>query len=425
MLVPAQSIFFLGLLLSLSFCPLTTPHFWHKHEKKIILFWGIGCIFSLNYTFGLSKSFNLLADMLLHEYIPFIVLVCAIFTINSGLHINLNMKASPVKNVLVLTVASLFSSIIGTTGASMLFLRPLIRMNHERKYKTHNIIFFIFSVANIGGSLTPLGDPPLFIGFLNGVDFFWPTKHLFMPFLITIIILLLTYFLIDKYLWKKEIIPLEKAKSINISIEGKKSFIFIFLMIILIPFSSHLSSKIIHFGAQEVLLSNILRDALLIILSIASYFLTKQEIRHKNHFSFAPLSEVSILFLAIFTTMIPITFIINAGASSSLRLSSASSYFWISGILSAFLDNAPTYLVFFTLAGGNAQSLMQSVSTLQAISLGTVFFGAMTYIGNTPNFIIRSIAKQSQITMPSFIGYLGWSCIILLPIFFIISMIFF
>ena len=432
MITPPISLtfFFIGLLLSLSLAPLLLPKFWHLYEKHILGFWSGGCAICLSHYFGFEQTFGWLWAMLLHEYMPFIVLVIAIFTINSGFHLDIQAPSTPFYNITILTVASLCSSIIGPTGASMVFLRPLIRMNSARQHKVHTILFFIFTVANVGGALTPLGDPPIFIGFLKGVDFFWPTKHLLAPFGLTMVMLLGLYGIIDCYLWSKEE-KTPKISRVNIFITGKRNFVFLFCMILAVPLSTMVSFPKIRLGTEVVQLNFIIRDILLLGLAFFSYRTTSPDIRRRNHFSWAPLSEVASVFLAIFTTMIPVSLILDAGRHGPLSGlfhmvdQGPFAYFWLSGLLSAFLDNAPTYLLFFQLAGDNASDLMKNVVTLQAISLGTVLFGAVTYIGNTPNLVIRSIAKQHDIPMPSFLGYLGWSSLFLLPVFYILSLVFF
>jgi Na+/H+ antiporter NhaD/arsenite permease-like protein len=422
--------FFVGLLLSLSFIPLLFPKLWHRYENYILSFWGVGCCVALIKMFGWSVFSHWFLEMISHDYIPFTVLLVAIFTINSGFHIDLKTTPSPLKNGIILAVASIFSSIIGPTGSSMIFLRPLIRINKDRKHQTHTIVFFIFTVANVGGALTPLGDPPIFIGFLNSVDFFWPIKYLFHPFCLVMACLLLIYFFIDTFFWKKEtLIPGDS--SITCSIQGKRNIIFLLAVIVLVPLSSYLSLGSVIIAHIKLEMSHLVRDGFLLLFAICSYLITPKDIRHKNHFSWAPLSEVARVFLAIFTTMIPVTLLLQKGGNGpmsglfKLMDHGPKAYFWLSGTLSAFLDNAPTYLLFFRLAGDNAKELMQNVSILQAISLGTVLFGAMTYIGNAPNLMIRSIAKQSQIAMPSFVGYIGWSCLFLLPVLFLLSLLFF
>ena len=437
---------FIGLLLSIAIIPLLAPLFWHRNFGKISAFWSLLFIFPFLYHYGISEALYHLLHVLLLEYIPFIILLLSLYTISGGIRLKGYLAGTPLINTLLIMIGTVLSSWMGTTGSAMLFIRPLLRANKRRKFKVHIIIFFIFLVANIGGSLTPMGDPPLFLGFLNGVSFFWTTKILFLPMLFVSIILLMIFYMIDSYYYKKEEFQFEYSINNNnpLILEGKINFILL-LGVMLFVLLSGLWNSNYCFTLMKVHLDlqNIVRDVSLVVLAFISWKFTKPHIRNKNGFTWFPIQEVSKLFIGIFLTIIPAIAILNAGEHGALKdillmvqdddgnnLNSA--YFWITGVLSSFLDNAPTYLVFFNLAGTStpegmeiAKYLMYEIpTTLLAISLGAVFMGAMTYIGNAPNFMVKSIAEENKVRMPSFFGYILWSFIILVPIFMLVNIIF-
>ena len=415
---------FIGILLSIALMPLINHHFWEKNFGKISFFWALSFIIPF---YLLTHSFSIVTyeilRVLLLEYFPFIILLLSLFTVAGGISIQGKLIATPKLNLLLLGIGTALASWMGTTGAAMLLIRPLLRANKWRLHKVHVIVFFIFLVANIGGALTPLGDPPLFLGFLHGVSFFWTTRYLFTSFLYVSIILLIVFFFIDSYYYKKESkIPEDKTNFKEIKILGKINFIFLGLIILSVLMSGfwnpHISFNVMSIHLE---LQNILRDIFLLIIAYLSLKFTKPEIRAFNGFTWFPIIEVSKLFIGIFITIIPAIAILKAGKDGDLSfivnlLTDDSGnplnamYFWLTGILSSFLDNAPTYLVFFNTAGGDPVSLMTTMkSTLLAISAGAVFMGAMTYIGNAPNFMVRAIAEENGVKMPSFFGYMAWS----------------
>ena len=428
---------FVGILLSIAIFPLVASDFWHHNFGKISAFWAT--LFIL--PFMLSQGWQITLYEVLHvgllEYIPFIILLLALFTISGGVQLTGSLVGTPIINTAIILVGTLLASWMGTTGAAMLLIRPLLRANKERKYKVHIVVFFIFLVANIGGSLTPLGDPPLFLGFLKGVDFFWTTKAMFLPMLFMVISLLIIFYIYDTIQFKKEE-PLPQVSSKEkIGIKGSFNLLLIFGVICSVLLSGfwkpNIEFTIYHVHVE---LQNIIRDILLLLLAYGSWKLTIKEIREANEYTWFPIQEVAKLFAGIFITIIPAIAILKAGTSGALAgiINSVSSdsgpvnnmYFWLTGILSSFLDNAPTYLVFFNTAGGDPQVLMGELSqTLLAISAGAVFMGANTYIGNAPNFMVKSIAESSGIEMPSFFGYFLYSLIILFPLFGVISLLFF
>ena len=417
---------FVGILLSIAIFPLVNEHFWHKNFGKISAFWAFLFSFPFIFKFGLSDSCYYFTHSIFLEYIPFIVLLFALFTIYGGIVLRGNFIGTPKLNLFFLLIGTLLASWMGTTGAAMLLIRPLIRANKWRKNKTHIIVFFIFLVANIGGSLTPLGDPPLFIGFLKGVEFFWTTQHMFFPMVFVSLILMILFYFVDLYYFKKELDNKPSNQSVNFSIQGKINFILLLGVIASVILSGFYKNNLgfVYLFDNELKISFILRDIWLLSLAVISYKITSMSLRDENGFTWFPIMEVAKLFAGIFITVIPALSILgdNKEVFSSL---SSNVYFWLTGILSAFLDNAPTYLVFFTSTGLTPEELMRSAGILLAISSGAVFMGAMTYIGNAPNFMVRSIAEENKIKMPGFFGYMAWSILILVPIFLLYSFIWF
>lgn len=432
---------FVGILLSIALMPLIVPNFWHNHFGKVSFFWAAAFLVPFALIFGVVLAIEQLVHAALLEYIPFIILLGSLFTVAGGIRVTGTLKGTPVVNGGILLIGTVLASWMGTTGAAMLLIRPLLNANENRRYKVHTVVFFIFLVANIGGSLTPLGDPPLFLGFLQGVSFFWPTTHLFLPMLLVSVILLIAYFILDTVLYTREggqVRELEKKDQVEkLGLEG--SFNFLLLAGIV---GSVLLSGVWRPGIEfvvmgtHVALQNLARDLLLIAIALLSLRLTADESRRRNGFSWFPIVEVAKLFAGIFVTIIPAIAILRAGEEGALGMvvSAVSSggephnamYFWLTGILSSFLDNAPTYLVFFNTAGGNAQMLMNEMTlTLIAISAGAVFMGAVTYIGNAPNFMVRAIAQERGVPMPSFFGYMVWSVLILMPLFAVVTLVFF
>ena len=435
---------FAGILLSIAIFPLIAPHFWHKNFGKVSLFWSISLLIPLLITqhIGFSVTLYEVLHVGLLEYVPFIILLLALFTISGGVRLKGSLVGKPIVNVLIILIGTLLASWMGTTGAAMLLIRPLIRANQKRKYKVHTVVFFIFLVANIGGSLTPLGDPPLFLGFLKGVSFFWTTSAMFLPMLMVVCYLIVVYFLMDSYLYKREDISViendDNTNTEKLSLEGSFNLILLVGVIGSVLLSGfwrpHIYFSIYHVHVE---LQNLTRDILLLLLAYVSWQQTPQRIRKANEYTWFPIVEVAKLFAGIFITIIPAISILKAGDKGALAaiIQSVSNesgpvnymYFWLTGILSSFLDNAPTYLVFFNTAGGDPTLLMTDYyNTLLAISAGAVFMGANTYIGNAPNFMVKSISESSGIEMPSFFGFLvKYSLPILFPIFFIVSIVFF
>lgn len=432
---------FVGMLLSIALCPLLIPNFWHHHFGKITALWAVLILAPLFITFGWNTTSYEISHILLTDYVPFIILLFTLFTVSGGIRFHGDFHGTPLINTFILFIGSILASFMGTTGAAMLLIRPILHANQKRMHVKHIVIFFIFLVANIGGCLTPLGDPPLFVGFLNGVPFWWPLKHLILPFLVVLPILLVIFYVVDCYFYRKEkdLPPLPPKKMRDpISVDGKINILFLLAIIAVIVLSGFWeNSPIFHLMGTPLPLADLTRDGLLLVISGLSLIFTTQENRQAHGFTWDPIIEVAKLFLGIFITITPVLSILKAGEHGALapiiHLVSTpngtpinEAYFWITGILSGFLDNAPTYMVFFNVAGGHAHYLTTYVNeTLVAISAGSVFMGAMTYVGNAPNLMVKTIAEHRGVKMPSFFGYILWSTIFLIPVFFIMTLIFF
>jgi len=436
---------FMGILLSIALCPLIVPEYWHHNYGKISLFWAILFFVLFIFNFGFNTTLFYSVEVYLKEFLPFIVLLLALFTVSGGVYVESSFKATPIINVGILTLGTILASWMGTTGASMLLIRPLIRSNSHRKNKIHLIVFFIFLVSNIGGSLTPLGDPPLFLGFLNGVSFFWTTKNMFYPMLLISIALIIIFYIVDLYYINKEKLTHIQNDKIKFRLHGKVNLLLIACIVLVVIISglwksdaSNIENWAISFHNTCILTYGVLFQILfLLIITFISLKITPSKLREKNSFTWEPIKEVAKLFATIFITIIPVIEMLKSGIKGPMSplikmLKNESGenlnymYFWLTGILSSFLDNAPTYLVFFNTAGGDPNELMTTLSgTLLAISLGAVFMGANTYVGNAPNFMVKAIAEENKINMPSFFAYMIWSICILMPLFFIISLIMF
>ncbi|WP_367278213.1 sodium:proton antiporter [uncultured Alsobacter sp.] len=429
---------FAGILLSIALFPLMAPHLWEHHQGKIAAVWAGLVIVPLALTHGIGLTLETLAHTLLLEYLPFILLLLALFTAAGGILISGNIHGSPATNTLMLTIGAVLASFIGTTGASMVMIRPMIRANDNRRHNAHVFVFFIFIVSNLGGALTPLGDPPLFLGFLKGVDFFWTTTHLAAEAAFAGAIVLAVFYLFDRWMYRHETALPDPTPDKRIRVSGLVNLALIGVVIVAILISASWKPGVAFrvFGV-EVEWQNLLRDLVFVGVALASLKLTRSEHRAANGFSWGPIVEVAKLFAGIFVAMVPVLAMLRAGTSGAFAPLVAlvtnpdgtpnnAAYFWLSGGLSSFLDNAPTYLVFFELAGGDAQTLMtKGALTLAAISCGAVFMGANSYIGNAPNFMVYAIARSAGVKMPSFFGYMVWSGAILIPTFILVTFVFF
>ena len=432
---------FAGLLLSIALLPLLMPFFWHHHFGKITAAWALAFLLPFAIVYGPGMAGLGFMHALLEEYIPFILLLMALFTVAGGIHIRGNLHGSPALNTSILAIGAVLASFMGTTGASMLLIRPLIRANDNRAHQAHVVVFFIFIVSNAGGSLTPLGDPPLFLGFLKGVDFFWTVGHIFQETLFLVGALLAIFYALDWWFYRQleEIVQQDSTPDTRrIGFDGAANFWLLGGVAGLVLLSGFWKSPVVFsIAGTDVGLPGLVRDAGLVIITFVSLKITSAKVHADNQFSWGPMAEVAKLFAGIFLTIIPVIAMLKAGTSgpfgavvSSVTRPDGSPdpamYFWATGALSSFLDNAPTYLVFFNTAGGDPQALMTTfAATLAAISAGAVFMGANTYIGNAPNLMVKAIAENRGVKMPSFFGYMLWSGGVLIPLFIIMTFIWF
>ena len=432
---------FAGMLLSIALFPLLAPHFWHRHFGKVAALWALLFAIPFGAIYGSTEAVHQIAHAALLEYLPFVIMLFTLYTVAGGVCVLGNLHGSPGLNTGLLALGAALTNVMGTTGAAMLMVRPLIRANDNRKHNVHIFVFFIFLVANAGGTLTPLGDPPLFLGFLKGVSFFWTVESMLPPTLLLCGVLLAIFYLLDRHYYKKgnEEWPsvMEVTPDTRVRLIGKVNLILIVAVVGVVLMSGLWRPGIKFTLLGSVLeLQDLLRDVMLVVIALVSLKITPEAAHVGNGFNWAPIQEVAKLFAAIFVTIIPVIAILKVGEAGAfaplVRLVTSPSgepsnamYFWLTGILSAFLDNAPTYLVFFNLAGGDPVYLMAHRETLEAISAGAVFMGALSYIGNAPNFMVKAIAEDRGIRMPSFFGYMAWSCVVLLPLFALLTLLFF
>jgi Na+/H+ antiporter NhaD/arsenite permease-like protein len=421
---------FAGLLLSIALWPMIDAGFWHRHYGKVSTLWAVAFLAPFAFVYGGGEALHHVVHTLLLEYLPFVIILLSLYIVAGGIGVRGTLVGTPALNTGLLAVGAMLASAMGTTGAAMLLIRPLLRANETRKRRVHTIVFFIILVGNVGGALTPLGDPPLFIGFLKGVDFFWTTRRLALPTFALVGVLLAIFYALDRYFWRIEGPAPPPGAYEPIAIDGAVNFPLIAGVLGAVLLSGIWKPQIsFEVAGTPLELQNLVRDVALLALTGLSLVLTPRGLRERNGFSWAPIAEVAKLFAGIFLTVIPVIAMLQAGRSGALAnvvalvTDSATGaprevmYFWTTGILSAFLDNAPTYLVFFNLAGGNAQALMGPLGrTLAAISAGAVYFGALTYVGNAPNFMIKAIAEDQGVAMPAFFGYLAYASVILLPL---------
>ena len=424
---------FAAMLTSIATGPLLFPDFWHRHYGKIAVGWSAAALLAITAFHGVASAAAALAHTILTEYLSFIVLLSALYVVAGGILVTGNLRGTPLVNTALLGVGTLIASIVGTTGAAMILIRPLLRANEQRARKTHIVVFFIILVANVGGALTPLGDPPLFVGFLRGIDFFWTARHLWLQTLIVALPVLGMFFAVDWWFYRRET-PAETREPVRIKLRGGINLLLIALIIAALLGSAVWKPGVsFNIYGSDIALQNFARDVAMIIIAFASLWLTPDEHRAANGFSWEPIREVAKLFAGIFVTIIPVVAMLDAGRNGAfawlLRIVTEPdgtphevAYFWLTGALSAFLDNAPTYLVFFELAGGDPRALMGPLAgTLAAISMGAVYMGALTYIGNAPNFMIYAIAQERGVKMPSFFAYTLWAALILVPLFLLLT----
>ena len=426
---------FVGLLVTISTGPLLFPKTWHAHYGKITALWSVLALAPIALFEGLTTAWAVLVHALLSEYVSFIILLTTLYITAGGVLVLGRVRGTPANNTCMLALGTLMASFVGTTGAAMILIRPVLRANAARQYKVHVIIFFIILVANVGGALSPLGDPPLFVGFLHGVDFSWPLLNLWMQMLIVGGSLLALFLVLDLVLFRREQIAASQSIAPDrIAVRGLTNVVLMGLIVATIVLSAIWKPELsFSIAGTHVELQDFARNLLLIGIALLSLLLTPDEHRVANGFTWGPIREVAKLFAGIFVAMAPVIAMLQAGRHGPFAfllaavmaedgLPHEAAYFWLTGILSAFLDNAPTYLVFFELAGGDAVQLMGPLAgTLAAISMGAVFMGALTYIGNAPNLMVYAIAQESGIKMPSFLGYLLYASLVLLPLFLLLT----
>ncbi|CAH0187530.1 sodium:proton antiporter [Roseomonas sp. CECT 9278] len=434
----AWGIPFAGLLLSIALMPLVAGHVWHHHYGKIAAGWATLLVIPFAIAYGPQVAAAEVWHIVLQEYVPFIALLLALYVTGGGVLLKGALVGTPATNTALLALGTVIASVMGTTGASMLLIRPVLRANAFRKRKTHTFVFFIFLVSNIGGSLTPLGDPPLYLGFLKGVSFFWTTTHLFWEFVVCAVILLAVYYLLDSLAWAREkpVVPGSGAGE-PLRVEGLVNLALIGAVVAMVLAQGYWRPGEAHLLGETIGIERLVGIAVFVGIAWLSMRLTSAELREANGFAWGAIAEVAKLFAAIFVTMAPVLAILRAGTDGAaaplvaLTTDAAGQpipwvYFWLAGGLSSFLDNAPTYLVFFNLAGGDPHYLMtQGALTLAAVSCGAVFMGANSYIGNAPNFMVKAIVEENGERMPSFFGYCGWAVVFLIPLFVLVTFIFF
>jgi len=437
---------FAGLLLSIAVMPLIKGEWWESHQPLVVGFWILLMLVPFAFVYGPHKAAETVLECTVNDYLTFIVLLFGLFCVSGNITMEGDFAGSPRINVGLLALGTFLASCIGTTGASMLMVRPVIKMNSWRKRKSHIMVFFIFMVSNMGGCLTPIGDPPLLMGFMRGVPFFW-SMHLFPVLIFNMAILLFVFYHLDKWAYRKDIArgrkPDISKPGTEFSIDGLHNIVFLVMIVAAVILSGVLPGmsafqdaagnvRGIHiFGEVTLTFPAMIEIVLILLAAWLSFKTTKSEIRRRNHFTWGAIKEVAVLFIGIFITMQPALMLLKA-VGPELGVTEPFQMFWATGTLSSFLDNTPTYLVFLTTAGtlGFTQGIATSLGTvpqkvLSAVSCGAVFMGANTYIGNAPNFMVKSISDENGVNMPSFFGYMLWSLVFLVPVFVIDTLVFF
>lgn len=450
-ILPAWTVLpFAGILLSIALCPLLMPRFWHHHYGKVSAFWALAFAVPFVYVFHRQGVVEVL-HVYIVDYIPFIILLWALFTIAGGIVVSGSLQGTPAVNTVLLFLGTVLASWVGTTGGSMVMIRPVLRANKHRVRKAHVICFFIFLVANIGGGLTPLGDPPLFLGFLHQVPFFWVTVAVFPHVLLSSCLVLMTFFVVDTVFYRREKrrggLSETDAEKSPVGVEGLYNLLFLAGVVGLVLMSGYWRAGAFHLMGIEIPYQNLARDLGIVAMGGLSFAVTPRKLRQANEFGWGPILEVAKLFAGIFMCIIPAVAILKAGKEGALApllayVTGPGHYFWASGALSSFLDNAPTYLTFFNMALGQlgmtegmvplacAMGALSAnpefVGLLKGVSAGSVFMGANTYIGNAPNFMVKSIAEEAGVRMPSFFGYMfKYSIPILIPTFILVTLLLF
>ncbi|MDT3845077.1 MAG: sodium:proton antiporter [Bacillota bacterium] len=440
------SIPFAGLLLCIALFPIMKADWWEEHKALVVAFWSVLTLILFTMVFGPAASLETAVDCLFNDYVTFIVLLFGLYCVSGNITFTGDLAGSPAVNVGLLAIGTFLSSCIGTTGSSMLMIRPVIRMNSWRRRRAHIMVFFIFLISNIGGCLTPVGDPPLLMGFMHGVSFFW-SLHLFPVMLLNMAVLLFIFYHIDMKEYRADVADGRKPDiskpGTELKIGGGHNIIFLIAIVAAVVLSGTLSNYPMFQnadgsaagvplpGGKVFPWASVIEIVIILISALLSFVTTNREVRRKNHFTWGAIEEVATLFIGIFITMQPALILLKE-VGPQLGLNHPAQMFWATGILSSFLDNTPTYLVFLTTAGtlDFTQGMMTTLgivpaNMLMAISCGAVFMGAITYIGNAPNFMVKSMSDENGIAMPSFFGYLKWSVKYLVPVFLLDTVIFF
>ncbi len=437
---------FVGVLLCIAILPLVAGDWWEKRQPLVIAVLSLLFIIPFAVMYGAGAAADTVLECLFNDYLTFIVLLFGLYCVAGNINLDGDLAGCPRMNIIILILGTLLSSFIGTTGSSMLFVRPIIKMNAWRKRRAHIMVFFIFLVSNIGGCLTPIGDPPLLMGFSRGIPFAW-SFNLLPVLAVNMVILLVIFYFIDKREYRRDLAdgmrPDISSGRTKFHIRGIHNVIFLVMIIAAVVLSGVLP-KLPAFqdAAGETIgihifeeisfpITSLIEVIIILVAAFLSFKTTKREIRTANHFTWGAIKEVAVLFIGIFITMQPALMILR-NVGSQLGLTEPFQMFWATGALSSFLDNTPTYLVFLTAAGasGFTSGLATAVGTvpvqmLMAISCGAVFMGANTYIGNAPNFMVKTISDENGVRMPSFFGYMWWSVRFLIPVFIVDTLLFF
>ena len=422
---------FIGILLTIAAGPLLFPRVWHRHYGKLAFAWGTLAVVPIAALYDVPTAAEAFVRALLGEYLSFIVLLFTLYVVASGILVTGDLRGTPVVNTAILGLGTLIASIVGTTGAAMILIRPLLRANANRQHNAHVVVFFIILVANVGGALSALGDPPLFAGLRRGVDFFWTAQHLWLPTVTLAASVLALFLIVDLWFYRQDqrvtVVGEPPLPPARLRLQGLVNVPLLAAVIATVLIASQWQSGIAYeIYGTKVALQDLLRDGTLLAIAIVSLLLTPNEHHESNGFTWEPIRAVAILFGGLFACLIPVLAMLQAGQSGAFAwllapmdgsvVPTEIAAFWLTGLLSAIVNNVPAYLVFFELSGGDARALMGPLApTLAAISMGAVVMGTLTYIGNAPNLMIHAIAEERGVKMPSFLGYLFWAALILLP----------
>lgn len=413
-----QAAPFAGVLLSFAILPGLAPRFWHRQMARIVFAWVLAGLAVQTLVTGVPIAAEAFCEIILAEFLPFMVLLLALYALGGGIGIRGGPWGRPAGNLLLLIIGTLLASVMGTIGASLLLIHPLLAANAPRREKRHLVLAFIILVGNCGGALSPLGDPPLLVGFLRGVPFIWPLAHLLLPLIVLAAPILLLCYGVDRYFARREVLP----KPQRLHVRGWLNVGLLLLLIVIIPFQG-----IWHPGDVKILSFSIPGEQLAvmvveIICIVVSEVFTPQSIRAQNRFAWGAMREITILFFGVFVTIPPVFGLLQQASLAPHPLA----WFWASGVASAVLDAAPTYLIFFQAAGGHAANLAAGhARLLTAIAAGSVFFGPVTYLGNAPNLMLREIAARRGVRMPGFFQYAGVMILLMTPIYILLSILFF